>query len=373
MKKFLSVICIVLMLFTMGGCAKKLENAQPDGEILSPGGIATQQGDWVYFINGAMPIYVKDALVDSPVAKIYRMKTDGSELQAVTSKKAHNMYIFADKIFYSTPTQKQVNVCCISVDGTKNKKLITINEKDFIFYGEFGFAVSTNGKIHYFDYATLEEKVFESGDAEEIRLSENYIYFYGETGIGTKRIEISSGNIETLCDQVGLLLEATDSELYFVSTRLPYKVNANTKELTQISETYYAITLINMANRVIVSVESDTETKGIFAQPIDNIAGRPVGEGENTARLQIHTKNAVALCANDEFIFFVEEETGDIYRMTFKGTEKTVLGTMDSINDTDSIDIVGNLLIIFDSAENGNAYYVPADGSGQLTVIKEQK
>lgn len=372
MKKIIAVMCILLMLMTMGGCAKKLENAQSDGEILSPGGIATQQGDWIYFINGAMPLMVNDALADTPTAKIYRMKADGSELQAVTSKKAYNMYIYKDKIFYATPTKTQAVLYCIGIDGTKNKKLKTINENDFVSYGQRGVAVSTNNKIHYFDYETLEEKSFQSGQVDGIRISENYIYYYAQNVVGTKRIEISTGNTETLCDPVGLFLEASDSEVYFVATRLPYKVDTNTKELTQISETYYAITLINMANRVIISVESDTETQGIFTQPIDNVAGRPVGEGENTARLQVHTKNAVAVCANDDYIFFVEEETGTIYRMTFSGTEKTVLGTMQSVDDADSMDVVGNLLFIFDNAEYGNAYYVPADGSGQLTVIKEQ-
>ncbi len=372
MKKIISIVCILLVLLTMGGCAKKLENAQPDGEISSPGGIAMQQGDWIYFINGAMPLLANDALSDTPVAKIYRMKSDGSELQAVTSKKAYNMYVHKDKIFYVTPTKTQAILYCIGIDGTKNKKLMTINEDDFVAYSEFGVALSVNNKIHYFDYETLEEKSFETGAVNGIKLSENYIYYYADNAVGTKRIEISTGNTEIICDPVGLILGATDSEAYFISTRLPYRVNTNTKELVQISETYYAITLLNMANRVLVCVESDTETQGIFTQPIDNVAGRPVGEGQNTARLQVHTKNAAALCANDEFIFFVEEETGDIYRMTFKGTEKTVLGTMQSVFGAHSMDIVGNMLFIFDSAENGNAYYVPADGSGQLTVIKEQ-
>ncbi len=370
MKKFISVLCIIIVLFSCG-CAKKLDGGEPDGEIISKGGIAMQQGQWVYFINGPMPANINDALADTPVAKIYRMKTDGSNIQAVTDKKASDMCVVNDKIFYTTPSRRQVTLCCIGIDGTKNKKLISFEAGEFLNYGKNGVAVGTKNQIHYFDYETLDKKVFDTGVISGIKISDNYIYYYDSGADGTKRIEISTGNIETLCALNGMILDASDSEVFFVSTRLPYRLDTSTKQLTQISEAYYRMTLINMTNRVIVCVESDTEKQGIYTQPIDNVAGRPVGEGGNVARLTVHPKNAVALCANDDYIFFVEEGTGDIYRMTFQGTEKTVLGTVNSIYKSNTIDIVDNLLFIYGDAESGQAYYVPADGSGQLTLIKE--
>ena len=370
MKKIISLLCIMIILCA-SGCSKKLEGSEPDGKVISEGGIASQQGQWIYFINGPMPEYVNDALSDTPVAKIYRMKTDGSEIDAVTEKKAEEMYVAGDKIFYVTPTRRQVNLCCIGIDGTKNKKLLTFDSGDFLNFGKNGVAVGTKNQIRYFDYKTLENKVFDTGAVSGFDISDNYIYYYSDTVDGLKRIEISTGNIETLCSLNGMILDATDSEVIFVSTRLPYRVDTSTKQLTQISEAYYRMTLINMANRVIICVESDVEKQGIYTQPIDNVAGRPVEEGGNVARLMVHPKSAAALCANDEYIFFVEEGTGDIYRMTFQGTEKTVLGTVNAIYESDAIDIVDNLLFIYGDAESGQAYYVPADGSGQLTLIKE--
>lgn len=370
MKKIVSLLCIMLILCVCG-CAKKLEGGEPDGKIISEGGLAMQQGQWVYFIDGPMPEFVNDALSDTPVAKIYRMKTDGSEMEAVTEKKTEKMYVAGEKIFYVTPTRSQVNLCCIGIDGTKNKKLLTFEAGEFMNFGKNGVAVGTKNQIHYFDYQTLEKKVFETGAISGLEISDNYVYYYSDSVDGLNRIEISTGNIETLCALNGMILDATDSEVIFVSTRLPYRVDTSTKQLTQISEAYYRMTLINMANRVIVCVESDTESQGIYTQPIDNVAGRPVGEGGNVARLMVHPKSAVALCANEEYIFFVEEGTGDIYRMTFQGTGKTVLGTVNTIYKSNAMDIVDNLLFIFGDAESGQAYYVPADGSGQLTLIKE--
>ena len=96
-----------------------------------------------------------------------------------------------------------------------------------------------------------------------------------------------------------------------------------------------------------------------------------VGEGGNKARIKVHNKDVSAFCLNDEYIFFVESETGDIYRMTYAGKDKTVLGNIVSVFNVDSIDVVGNNLFIFDSVESGHAYTVPADGTGELKAIKE--
>ena len=372
MKKILAILCAVLTLASICGCAKKLENTQPDGEISSNGGIAIKKGDWIYFINGAMPEFVNDALADSPRAKIYRMKSDGSELQAVTDKKAHDMYIYEDKIIYSTPTKTQVNIYCINIDGTDNKKITTINADDMVCFGDKGVAFGTGSIVRYFDYENFDKKEFETGTIDDISLSDSYIYFHSKNFNGTKRIEISTGNQEDVCAPSGKILKADDSFVYLMSTRIPLKIDTNTKEEIQISEALYRKALINMKNRVIICVESDTESQGVYAQPIDNIAGRPVGEGENTPRIMIHTKSAAALFTTDEYVFIVEEETGDIYKMTYQGTEKTFLGTMESIYNSMSLDVVGDTLILLDGIEAGNAYYVPIDGSGQLTVIKEQ-
>ncbi len=372
MKKILAIICVTLILAGLCGCAEKLENTQPDGEVISNDGIAIKKGDWIYFINGAMPEFVNDALADSPRAKIYRMKADGSELQSVTNKKAHSMYVYEDKIIYSSPTKTQVNIYCINIDGTGNKKITTVNADDIICFGDKGFALGTESIVRFYDYEGFEKKEFETGIVDDLGLSDNYIYYHSKSHAGTRRIEISTGNQEDVCSPSGKILEADDSTVFLMSTRIPFKVDANTKETVQISEALYRKTIINMKNRVIICVESDTESHGVYAQPIDNVAGRPVGEGENTPRVMIHTKSAAALCANDEYVFVVEEETGDIYKMTYQGTEKTLLGTMESVYNSMSIDVVGETLILFDGADAGNAYYVPIDGSGQLTVIKEQ-
>jgi len=55
MKKFISLILVALVLFSISGCKKALEGGQPDAEIVSNGGIVTKQGDWIYYINGSMP------------------------------------------------------------------------------------------------------------------------------------------------------------------------------------------------------------------------------------------------------------------------------------------------------------------------------
>ncbi|MBR2860730.1 MAG: DUF5050 domain-containing protein [Clostridia bacterium] len=377
MKKIIAFLCVAMLLISLCACTPKLEGGQPDGEIKSNGGIAVQQGDWIYFINGSMPELAKDALSVTEQAAIYRMNTLDGSVEQVTSEKAFNMYVYGDKIFYTTPSSTNVHLKCVGIDAQGSKRLLTFDDSEFITYGEKGVAVATVGEIIYFDYETLTKKTFTSGTVTGMRLSQSYVYYYDQTKVGLKRINIETGIEETLCDENGMILYVDDTEAYFISVRVPYKLNANTLELTQISEALYKNLQLNYANRTIICLESDAETVGIFSQPIDNVAGQPVGEGGNKARLKLHTKEISAYCVDDNFIYFVEAETGDVYRMTYEGTDKTVLGKVDSVYSVDSMDVVGNMLFIHDSLESGKAYFVKTDGSGSLTVavktIEEEK
>ncbi len=368
MKRIISIICIIMIVLSFCGCGTKLEGGQPEGEITSNGGIAVKQGDWYYFINGSMPATAKEALTASNRGRIFRLNGLSGEVQQITDKKAFNLYIFKDKLFYTSPTMKNVVLSVVNIDSTGNRDLLTFDDSEFITYGELGVAVATAGKIIYFDYATCSKKEFAVGDVTDMRISEHYIYFYDQKVAGTKRVEIATGREEKLCDENGMIIYANDTEVYFVSVRVPYKLNANTLELTQISEALYKNLYFNYKNRAIICVESDESVVGLFSQPIDNVAGEAVAESGNKPRTKLHNKAVSAYCANDEFIFFVEAETGDVYKMSYEGTDKTVLGKIDSVFDMDSIDIVGDKLFVFDSVESGKAYVAPIDGSSSFTL-----
>ena len=157
--------------------------------------------------------------------------------------------------------------------------------------------------------------------------------------------------------------------MYFTSARIPYRLNANTLELVQISQSLYKNALLNYKNEAIIGIASTEDDVGLYLQPMNNIAGEAVGESGNVARIKLHLQEVSAYCINDDYIFLVEAETGDIYRMTYQGTEKTVLGTVQSVYDVDSIDVAGDMLYIFDSVDNGLVYRTPIDGSGQLSLI----
>lgn len=371
MKKIISLLLVILTLFSFVGCKTELQGGQPDAQIISNGGIVIKQGDWIYYINGAMPLLASEALADSPRAKIYRAKADGTEKQAVTDKKAFNMYIYKDKIFYTSPTENDVVLYVININGKNNKKLKTINDTEFVGYGKNGVVVENDNKLFYYDYETLKEYSFDTGVVDSAEISDNYIYYCADSVMGLKRIEIETGRQETLCDNVGLILYATDDQVYFMSTRIPYSLNTNTLELTQISEALYRKAHLDLNKRYLVCVLSETEDEGIFLQPIDNKAGVQVGEGGNMPRLQVHTKSASAITTTNEYIFFVEEETGDVYRMTFDGNNKTVLGNVPSVYNTHTIEVIDDTLYILGGADSGKIYSVKIDGSEALAIIKE--
>lgn len=369
MKKIIAAFCILFIVLCAAGCKKPLEGGQPEAEILSNDGIAAVQGDWIYFINGSMPAMASAAVSDSPRAKIYRMRADGSECAPVTSLKAHAMHLYGDKIFYIAPTRTNVVLYSIGIDGKNNKKLFTFYDAEYYTFGENGAAIASGNKITYIAYENGEKTAFETGEVSGMMISQSYIYYYYQGAAGTKRIHIATGRQETLCDENGPLLYVDDVNVYFVSARIPYRLNANTLELTAISQSLYKNARLNYKNAAIVGIASDEEDAGLYQQPMNNTAGEAVGEGGNAPRIKVHLQAVSAYCVSDDYIFLVEAETGDIYRMTYQGTEKTKLGTVQSVHDMDSMDAAGDMLYIFDSVESGLVYRTPIDGSGELSLI----
>ena len=371
MKKLISLILVAITVLSITGCKPELKGGQPDAPVVSNGGIVTKQGDWIYYINGAMPSVVSEALADTDRARIYRMKADGSHKQAVTDKKAYDMHIYGDKIFYTSPSEKEVILYSININGKGNKKIKAFQDSEFIFFGENAVIIENKERIFYYDYETLTELSFATGNIDSAKVSENYIYFCADNGNGINRIGIKTGRREVIADKVGLLLYATDEIVYFVSTRIPYRVNTNTLELVQISEAHYRKTYLDMEKRYLVCVLSDEADSGLFLQPIDNVAGQPVGQGGNKPRLQVHLKSAWAITTTKDYIFFVEEQTGDVYRMTFEGKDKVVLGKVPSVRDTVAMEVIDDTLYIMDDATGGKIYSVKTDGSDTLKIIKE--
>ncbi|MBP5662451.1 MAG: DUF5050 domain-containing protein, partial [Clostridia bacterium] len=312
----------------------------------------------------------EQAVKNTPRACIYRvnLKTGGAP-ERITTRKAFTVTVMGDRIFYTTPTLKDVELRVIGIDSTGDKKLMTFSDGEAVTYATHGVAVAHDDQIVYFDYATLTKTVYDTGAATGMKMSDHYLYYFNQREAGMKRLEFATGNIETLCDKIGKIFYADDELVFFGESRIPYRLNANTLELNKVSEAYYRSMLLNRKHETILALASDTEDKGLYSQPMNNTAGKPVEEGGNRPRVKLHQNAISAYCADDDFIYFVEEETGNIYRMTFEGTQKTVLGKINSVCDTDGIEAVGDRLILFDAEDSGCAYVLPTDGSGTLTLL----
>lgn len=376
MKRILSVLCIAVIMLTATSCGRNLQGGQPEGEITSNGGIAVQQGDWIYFICGGMPEYAEDAVKDTLRGKICRIKnsSDGSDFEIVSDDKAFNIFLYGDRIFYTTPTKTNVIFSSVKIDGTGKKKHYTLDDGEYVAYGKNGAAIQRDKKIVYVDFETLELTEYPiSTDVSGIFVAENYIYYYAENQTSVKRIMLQNGNVEDISDERGPIIYADDTKVFFTAGQVPYKVNSNTLEMTQISNSLYKTILYNEKNSAFICIASLTDDLGLYYQPADNIAGVEVGEGGNKARVKLHSSEVSAFCINDDYIFFVESETGDIYRMDYTGNGKTVLGNVQSVYGVNYIDVAGDNLFVFDSVESGYAYTVPTDGSGSLKVIKNEE
>ena len=93
----IAAVCVVL-----SGCAPSLSGGQPEAEILSNGGIAAVQGDYVYYINGSMPAMLSDALSGGRQAAIFRLDKEGKAEQ-VTNKSAYDFRIYGELLYFIAP------------------------------------------------------------------------------------------------------------------------------------------------------------------------------------------------------------------------------------------------------------------------------
>lgn len=355
-KKILTIILIMTFMLSAAGCTKKLKGGQPESPVESNGLVAAKQGDWYYYINGGMPSLADYAMLPDAPAQIFRMKDEVRE--QITKHKAFDFYIYGDKIFYISPNTTYLDLYCIGIDGTKDKKLAINENQGAYHFGNTGVAVENNKKVTYVDYKTLKKTVLDTGNVEEVRVYNDYVYCYF-----TNKAEIiryatnGSGTTEKLTSKNGNIISITDTDLYFAQFgETLYKVDFNTLEQKQITNSTYS--KMRIANGVMVG--KDKEKKGLFVMPFTE-----------TIRTQIHERSVGEYYIGEKYIFFSDTEKAKIYRSDLNGQNVTLLCDGTVRDQEFSIDQAGDYLFYFDTM--GNPFYVSIEGGTPVSLLEVSK
>jgi len=104
---------------------------------LQCGGIAAQQGNWIYFRN------------DNDGGKLYKARPDDSAMTALTKDAVNYINVWGDWIYYVNQSDKN-KIYRVRTDGTENTKLLDYGANYMLFVGgKLYFSYAGNGLFLY--------------------------------------------------------------------------------------------------------------------------------------------------------------------------------------------------------------------------------
>ena len=178
--------------------------------------------DYIYFIGSATQTYLEEDDIDN---KIYRMKTDGTNLEVLNDNELNNdcyeIYVINNQIYY---IGLNAEICKMDLNGA-NKKVVADNgtgflgiTKDYIIYNSDAGEESEDYVTYIMNIDGTDAKpIIEGKRLYSVNIEGNYIY-YGDSDKKIYKTEIGSGVEEVLYDNIEAYnLNTNDGYAYYLN------------------------------------------------------------------------------------------------------------------------------------------------------------
>jgi hypothetical protein len=327
-----AVICILLL----SGCKseykgldKPLSVADPLAPVVSDGGLAAKQGEWIYYLNGDNFTRHEGERFSEYSGALCRMKEDGSEMEIVLNKDVSVFNIYNGRIYVCVYEGGSI-IASLKVDGTDYK--VHKNIDDIYFGGCYGFL---DGYIYY----TQDYKLYrlDSNGANNTRITDFKVYnlfLSGKYVYFTREIDGSIGNVYKLINGQNNYTEVTNSPAYVLDvkgdTAYYYMLqNGTVYEYDGVSGSarsviyggYTDYLFTDEGYYVSYTLENDSAEEGIFFIPFgggekkkisDNAASLMVKHGDYVYYVNVMSLNQLFCvkadgtdekCIAEEFVF----------------------------------------------------------------------
>lgn len=327
-KALLVLAAVVCML--LSGCAPSLDGGQPDAQVISNGGIAAVQGDYVYYINGSMPAMLSDALSGGQQASIYRLDSEGNA-ERVTNKAAYDFRIYGELIYFIAPlSQNELAIYMTKITGGSPKQIISIGNGDTYYLGENAIAVEKNSSISVIqiesnEITNLELSEEHSGNIKQIYMTESHIYYYIANKAGIRQLSLNdlsqdpvvmtnrNGHIYGVYDNY-LYYERADDNLTRFSISPENFVNGTYPEGETLSNSVYDLLVLAPDASYMAGVSSDEGSTGLYVMALNG-----------SARVKITEEMPSAVLAGENYLYFSMPSDNSIYRVEYSGDNLTLL------------------------------------------------
>lgn len=360
------IFSLLLVAFLLTGCSKQytglkeaLPVQDPKAPVTSNGGLALQQGEWIYYLNGDNFTRQQGERYSRYAGALCRMKEDTSEKSVVVDKDVC-IFDYYDGRFYLLVYEEDKCVSAsVSVDGTDYKKYKAVDD---IFYGGcYGFL---NGYIYYTKDFKLYRMDKDGKNSEKLtdfpiynlRAEDDYLFF-------TKDINGDIGSIYKLKNGETDFIEITkepayvldiigdNAYYYMLSNKTVYcydAINGTAQSIIYGGYTDYCFSPENDFNIISYTIESD----------IDTVGGIFTLKSTGGPKTEISKNSGKNLTYHNGYVYYINvDQLNQLYRVKIDGTDEKLVSE-EFIYDFISLDIVGDYMYFLSDSDYDRIYRI---------------
>ncbi len=333
------------------GLDKPLTDAQPEEKVISDGGIAAKQGDWIYYINGDNFTRGEGERFHEFAGALCRMKNDGTQKDVVVDRDVSLFNIEGNRIYMCVYSGTSC-VASACIDGSGYKVLKTIDD---IYYG--GCYAYQDGKIYYtkdfrlysLDCATDAETKITDFKIYNLRVGGGQVFFTREENenIGNLYKLTSDGYTEITTSPAYVLCSEGDRAYYYMlGNGTVYEYTSDgAKPVVYGGYTEYAFSDDAYYVSAVYTDESENEVSGIYSIP---------SGGGQKKQLSANYGSCMALCGN--YLYYINKtKLNYLYRCALDGSSDECV-CEDYILDTDTLDVLDKYIYFFSDGDYDRIY-----------------
>ncbi len=284
---------------TVGNTAGNMTNTLMDGYWR--GGFVTTQAGWIYFSR----------FMDDRYA-IYKMRTDGSELQRVGEAHGYSLNVVGDWLYFIDPNNDN-KPYRMRTDGSKLQELTDFSCSFLSVSGDWAYSdgFGEEGTLCKFRTDGSEQTALVDLPVISCCVYGDWVYFYkksNEDG-GLLRVRTDGTETQVIVSGIPQCFAISDDVVYYVDPDDPWEVmqcdldGGNPKEAYRANDT---ITAMNVSGDTLivaygVSFDKDRFTLSSFIVTVDLPSVAVLNEWEAQTE---------PLCVGEGYLFYTEDTEG---------------------------------------------------------------
>lgn len=355
------LVCILLT-----GCSKEytglkepLKVNDPLAPVISNGGLALQQDEWIYYLNGDNFTRQEGERFSTYAGALCRMKEDTSEKTIVVDKDVCVFDYFFGRFYLLIYENDKCISASVNVDGTDYKEYKTIDD---IFFG--GCYAFLNGYVYYtkdFKLYRMDQNGKNSIKITDfpvynLRANGQYVYFTRDVNgdIGSiYKLKNGEPDFVEITKEPAYVLDIIDDKAYYyiLSNKKVYcydAIKSTAESIIYGGYTDYLFSPENNFNVISYTIESEDE----------NVGGIFTLKSAGGAKTQISKNSGKCMAYHNGYVYYINvNQLNQLFRVKLDGTSEELVSE-EFVYDYISLDIVGDYMYFLSDSDYDRIYRI---------------